>query len=127
MRNASPKSTLFTMWKMSGAKMGRGSIGLLGSIGRTGNFPTAFGQQRYVLLDQLFVSQSYRGKGIGKKLFCLCAEQARTIGARKIYLCAGSAENTIAFYNKLGCVPAQEPDEALAAEDPNDIQLECEL
>lgn len=83
-----------------------------------------FGQQGYILLDQLFVSNTYRGKGIGKKLFALCAEQARSIGAKKLYLCAGSAENTIAFYHKLGCVPAVEPDEILAAEDPSDIPLE---
>lgn len=86
-----------------------------------------FGHQRYVLLDQLFVSNSYRGRGIGKKLFVLCAEQARQIGIKKIYLCAGSAENTIAFYHKLGCVPALEPDQKLIEEDPNDIQLEFNL
>ena len=86
-----------------------------------------FGQQGYILLDQLFVSDSYRRKGIGNKLFSLCAEQARSIGARKLYLCASSAENTVAFYRKLGCVPAAELDEQLAAEDPNDIQLEYML
>lgn len=30
----------------------------------------------------------------------LCAEQVRLIGAKKIYLCADSTENTIAFYGK---------------------------
>lgn len=84
-----------------------------------------FGQrERYVLLDQLFVSRAYRGKGIGKSLFTMCADRARSIGAEKIYLCAGSAENTIAFYRKLGCRPAVEPDLHLIAEDPRDIQLE---
>ena len=86
-----------------------------------------FGQQGYVLLDQLFVSNTYRGKGIGNRLFALCAQQARQLGARKLYLCAGSAENTIAFYHRLDCGPAVEPDEDLAAEDPRDIQLEYVL
>lgn len=86
-----------------------------------------FGQQKYVLLDQLFVSNSYRGNSIGRKLFALCAEQARSIGANKLYLCAGSAEHTIAFYCKLGCIPAIEPNQALIEEDPNDIQLEFTL
>ena len=52
---------------------------------------------------------------------------ATLFGAEKIYLCAGSAENTIAFYKKLGCKDATEIDEVLLAEDPNDIQLELEL
>lgn len=86
-----------------------------------------FGQQGYVLLDQLFVSNTYRGKGIGKRLFALCAEQAQQFGAKKIYLCAGSAENTIAFYGKMGCVLAAEPDRKLVEEDPRDIQLEYTL
>lgn len=83
-----------------------------------------FGQQKYVLLDQLFVSKDYRRKGIGKELFRMCAVQARQIGAKKIYLCAGSSENTMAFYQKLGCVSAAEPDQKLLQEDPRDIQLE---
>lgn len=88
---------------------------------------TIFSRQHYVLLDQLFVSSNCRGKGIGRKLFALCAEQARQLGARKLYLSAGSAENTMAFYHKLGCVPAAEPDDILLAEDPNDIPLEYAL
>lgn len=86
-----------------------------------------FGGQRYVLLDQLFVSRDYRGKGIGRALFGLCAEQARRSGGEKLYLCAGSSENTMAFYHRLGCVPAEEPDADLLAEDPRDIPLEYDL
>lgn len=84
-------------------------------------------QERYVLLDQLFVSQKYRGKGIGKTLFMMCAKQAKKYGAKKLFLCAGSAENTIAFYKKLGCVPAAERNDVLYEEDPRDIQLEFPL
>lgn len=86
-----------------------------------------FGRQNYVLLDQLFVSVDRRGQGIGRTLFMLCADRARKIGAKKLYLCAGSAERTVAFYQRLGCVPAMEPDPVLQAEDPNDIQLEYVL
>ena len=84
-------------------------------------------QEKYALLDQLFVSQSQRGKGIGKALFGLCAKQAAEYGAEKLFLCAGSAENTMAFYKKLGCVPATEKNQKLYEEDPRDIQLEYHL
>ena len=84
-------------------------------------------QEKYILLDQLFVSQNYRGKGIGKALFMMCVKQAAEFGAEKVFLCAGSAENTIAFYKKLGCVPAAERNEKLYEEDPRDIQLEYSI
>lgn len=87
-----------------------------------------FGQkERYVLLDQLFVSNHYRNNGIGRKLVALCAEQAGLFGADKIYLCTGSSEDTIAFYKKLGCRAATEIDKELFKEDPNDIQLELAI
>lgn len=84
-------------------------------------------QGQYVLLDQLFVSQNKRGKGIGKALFFQCAKQAKEYGAEKLFLCAGSSENTIAFYKALGCVPAAERNQVLYEEDPRDIQLEYYL
>lgn len=82
---------------------------------------------KYVLLDQIFVSKSYRGKSIGKKLFSHACSAARQFGADKLYICAGSSEDTIAFYFNLGCIDAQEIDSALAAEDPNDWQMEYKL
>ena len=84
-------------------------------------------KEKYVLLDQLFVSNMQRGTGIGKHLFMMCVEQAKEFGAEKIFLCAGSAENTIAFYRKIGCVPVVERNEILYEEDPRDIQLEYVL
>ena len=84
-------------------------------------------QERYALLDQLFVSQNQRGKGIGKALFLMCAKQAKEYGAKKLFICAGSAENTIAFYKNLGCVFAAERNEILYEDDPRDIQLEYSL
>lgn len=81
----------------------------------------------YVLLDQLFVSKDYRNKGIGKNLFAMCAKQGRAWGADKLYICAGSSENTVAFYNSIPCAPAKEVNQALFEDDPNDIQLEYSL
>lgn len=87
-----------------------------------------FGEkERYVLLDQLFVSKERRNQGIGKVLFKLCAARAAAMGAKKLYLCSASSEDTIAFYRKLGCAAASEINQELYEEDPNDIQLEFAL
>lgn len=83
--------------------------------------------QKYILLDQLFVSKDYRNMHIGRELLRMCANAAKNKGAEKLYLCAGSSEATIAFYKKIGCVPAEEIDKALMEEDPNDIQLELTI
>ena len=101
----------------------RGKLVGYGTIGAQ-----VFGDsQKYVLLDQLFVSKDYRNRHVGHQLMHMCAEAAKEMGAEKLYLCAGSSEDTIAFYKKMGCVPAMEIDKELLEEDPNDIQLECRL
>lgn len=82
---------------------------------------------KYILLDQLFISKNYRNKGIGKKLFGIACEIAKDFKAEKIYICAGSSEDTIAFYFKLGCVEAIEINEELFEMDRNDYQLEYRL
>jgi GNAT superfamily N-acetyltransferase len=82
---------------------------------------------RYVLLDQLFITREARGKGLGRKLFEAAAEGARQWGAEKLYICAGSAEETIAFYRALGCKEAAEVNRALFDGDPRDLQLEFVL
>ena len=82
---------------------------------------------RYLLLDSMFVSRPYRGTGLGKELFKHCANQAYEWGADKLYLCAGSSEDTIAFYKALGCVNAEEINKVLYDEDHRDIQLEYDL
>lgn len=87
-----------------------------------------FGENyNYVLLDQLFISLEYRNKGIGKNLFLKIAEVAREWKADKIYICAGSAEETIAFYFSIGCKEAVEINKELYENDPRDFQLEFPL
>jgi predicted N-acetyltransferase YhbS len=81
----------------------------------------------YVLLDQLFITLDYRNKGIGKKLFFLSADVAKQWEADKIYICAGSAEETIAFYFAVGCVEAAEINRELYESDPRDFQLEFNI
>lgn len=84
-----------------------------------------FGKQfKYVLLDQLFITLEYRGKGIGKELFNRAAKASEMFGAEKLFICAGSAEETVAFYEAMGCKRAEEINEILYQEDPRDLQME---
>ena len=90
--------------------------------------PETFGERhKYVLLDQLFISLNYRSKGIGKQLFFRSAIEAEKFGAEKLYICAGSAEETIGFYKALGCVKAVEINRELYSNDVRDMQLEYSL
>lgn len=63
--------------------------------------------EKYANLTMLFVDDTWRRKGIGKKLFrqmCLCAAK---IGADKIFISAIPASDTISFYCSMGCSDAK--------------------
>ena len=90
--------------------------------------PEVFGStSRYVLLDQLFISLPHRGRGIGTLLLHHAKETASSWGAEKLYICAGSAEETIAFYFIQGAVEASEINPVLYENDLRDFQLELSL
>ncbi len=108
------------------------AFGAFESNGKLVGFSTInrefFGEKfNYILLDQLFITLEHRNRGIGKKLFMLCVEAAREWNAHKIYICAGSAEETIAFYFAIGCTEAVEINKELYEIDPRDYQLEFSL
>lgn len=108
------------------------AIGALDESGKLLGFATlnsdVFGMEsKYVLLDQMFISRDQRGKGLGKMLMMICVEEARAWQVDKLYICAGSAEDTIAFYFGIGCQEAKEINQALYESDPNDYQLEYVL
>lgn len=84
-------------------------------------------RSNYVLLDQLFITLEHRNKGIGKKLFSIVTDKALEWKADKIYICAGSAEETVGFYFAIGCIEAIEINEKLYENDPRDFQLEYSL
>lgn len=87
-----------------------------------------FGEKiNYVLLDQLFITLEHRNKGIGKKLFFLSANIAKEWKADKLFICAGSAEETVAFYFAIGCKEADEIQMEFYEDDPRDFQLEYSL
>lgn len=78
-------------------------------------------------LKFLHVSNGYRKRGLGKRLFELARAEARRRGARKMYVSATPSQNTIDFYLRLGCRVTPEPDPALFELEPEDIHLECDV
>lgn len=90
--------------------------------------PALFGgEQRYLDLSSIHVSEDMRGKGIGKTLFLAAKEWAKKNGAGKLYISAHSAVESQAFYKAMGCVEAQVYHQKHAEEEPYDCQLECKL
>ncbi len=82
---------------------------------------------RYVQLVCFQISEEYRRQGIGRKLFSLACEEARRLGADKLYISAHSSKESQAAYRALGCMPAEEVNEGLAAAEPFDVQMEYRL
>ena len=76
---------------------------------------------KYVNLGQFQVSEDFRGKRIGRKLFGLACSEAKNLGAQKPYISAHSSKESQAAYKALGCVPASEVNEKMAKEEPFDI------
>jgi predicted N-acetyltransferase YhbS len=75
-------------------------------------------------LKFLHVSHGARKQGLGKVLFETAANQAKEMGATKMYISAIPSENTVDFYQYLGCVLAKAVDPEMLARQPDDIQLE---
>ncbi len=85
--------------------------------------PISSGNQR-LNLEGLWVSDAYRGQGIGKALFLAAAQAARQRGAQALYVSSTPSENTVHFYQRLGCQPAEPIDPHLYKKEPEDIHLE---
>lgn len=82
---------------------------------------------QYIDLHMYYVSEPYRGRGIGKELFRLACGMAKEIGAKKFYISAHSSKESQAVYRKLGCVEAMEINQAMAENEPCDVQMEFTL
>lgn len=82
---------------------------------------------QYRQLVKLYVDANYRGSGLGKTLFAEACRIAREMGAEKLYISAHSSIETIAWYRCMGCTEAAEYDAALAALEPDDVQMEFVL
>ena len=87
-----------------------------------------FGRNKqYSDLTEFYVTETFRRRGVGKKLFERICSEAKRHGAKKLYISAHSAEESIAAYKKYGCVLAEEPDAAHIEKEPFDLQLEYNL
>lgn len=89
---------------------------------------TFFGNKhRYVALEELYVSQPFRNRGIGRQLFVNACSGARSLGATRLYISAHSAEEVIAAYRRFGCEYAEEINQTLAEKEPCDLPLAFNL
>jgi ribosomal protein S18 acetylase RimI-like enzyme len=80
-----------------------------------------------VQLVCLQISEEYRRQGIGRKLFSMACEEARQLGADKLYISGHSSKESQAAYRALGCSFTEEINEELAAAEPFDVQMEYRL
>lgn len=81
--------------------------------------------RQYLDLSSIHVSVDMRGGGIGSELFGMAKAFAKEQGVQKLYISAHSAVETQAFYRAMGCVEAEEYNDAHVAKEPCDCQLEC--
>jgi len=85
------------------------------------------GEEGYLDLSSVHVSQDMRGRGIGKVLFQAAKDWARGRGGKKLYISAHSAVESQAFYHAMGCQEARQYCRKHVEAEPFDCQLECVL
>lgn len=78
----------------------------------------------YNQLQEFHVSNKYRGKGIGKKLFEYAVLEAKERGVEKFYISAHSSKESQAAYQHIGCVYATWIYAKQVEEEPYDVQME---
>jgi len=82
---------------------------------------------QYAQLEAFQVSEPFRGRGIGRRLFQAACKAARDMGAESLYISAHSSRESQAAYRALGCVHAREIIHEIAALEPCDVQMEYVL
>jgi predicted N-acetyltransferase YhbS len=98
---------------------------LIGAMGLESHF---IGREKDQLqLKFLQVGRPHRRKGLGRALFERAVARATELGARRRYVSSTPSENTVRFYLRRGCRPADEVDPALFELEPRDIHLELDV
>ncbi len=80
-----------------------------------------------VKMDILYVSASFRGRGVARRLLELSAAAAGGMGAAFLYLSATPSRHTVDFYLRCGARLVAQADPELLALEPEDIHLELPL
>ena len=79
-------------------------------VGGVGIYPTEGLPENTVELVKMYISSSYRGKGIGKQLMKKCIEHAKMLGYKKIYLeTLPELSTAVLAYEKLGFESLAQP------------------
>ena len=81
----------------------------------------------YVELPYIHVSHDLRGSGIGNKLFEICCEEAKLLGAKKLYVAAYPSVETQHFNKRMGCTSVNEINPTIFNKEPLDLQMEYPL
>lgn len=89
--------------------------------------PRLGSRMQYVELCGFHVSQPWRNRGVGRRLFEAACDAAERMNAEKLYISAHSSRESQAAYRALGCTDAMEPDPAHMAAEPCDVQMEYDL
>ena len=85
------------------------------------------GENRYLDLSSIHVSEDMRHQGIGAALFREAKRWAKQNGAKKLYISAHSAVESQVFYQRMGCIDAAQHRQEHVEREPWDRQLECVL
>ena len=80
-----------------------------------------------MMIDSFHVSTEHRRRGIGRALFEAARKEAAGRGANALYASACSAQETVDFYMAMGFAVSKAPIPSCVAEEPWDIQMECEF
>lgn len=83
-------------------------------------------EMNYCKMDILYVSNNFRGSGIGSRLVEESKKAARGFGAGKLYISATPTVTTVDFYLKQGAILTKELNLELYQREPDDIHLELE-
>lgn len=78
-------------------------------------------------LENFFVTDGFRGKGIGRALMNAARETAGNMGAEILYISATASKNTVDFYMSCGAELSREVDPVIYAKADDDIHLELIL
>ena len=80
-----------------------------------------------MIIEHLLITDGYRRQGLGSALLEKAKEEGRQRGARSLYISACPSEETIHFYQAMGCILSPQPMAYYVQKNPNDVQMECPL